>query len=120
METISEPELLSHFAHFNADFQQSVLDVLTTRRSEMEEFLVNEYNSRTNDLLMSFDWDLRWIMGTSNLTTLRTQIVTLILNCKTQSSADLKTVYMEMNKAELNKLIGILEECDKKLSANES
>lgn len=117
MESITEAQLLSHFSHLNPDFQRSVSDVVITRRAEMEEFLINEHNARINDLLMSFDWDLRWILGTNNLTTLRTQIVTLILNCRTSKSTELKTIYMEMNRTKLDRLIEILEECDKLLDS---
>lgn len=117
MESITEVQLLSHFSHLNPDFQRSVSDVLITRRAEMEEFLINEHNARHNDLLMSFDWDLRWILGTNNLTTLRKQIVTLILNCKTNNSTELKTFYMEMDRTKLDRLIAVLEECDKLLDS---
>lgn len=116
LEMITEAELLSHFAHFNSDFQQSVLDVIPVRRIEMQEFLINEHNSRKNNLLMSFDWDIRWILGTNNMASLRTQIATLILNCKTPKSSDLKTVHMELSKEQIDKLIDILEKCDEKLS----
>lgn len=120
LEMISEAELLSHFAHFNADFQQSVLDVISVRRTEMEEFLIVEHNSRNRNLLMSFDWDIRWILGTSNMASLRTQIATLILNCKTPKSTELKTIHMELSKEQIDKLITLLEKCDEKLSASET
>lgn len=117
LEMISETELLSHFAHFNADFQQSVLDVFSVRRMELKEFLINEHNSRRNNLLQSFDWDIRWILGTSNMAALRTQIATIILNCKTSKTSDLKTFHMELSREQIDKFIHILEQCDEQLSA---
>ncbi|XP_055315619.1 uncharacterized protein LOC129575707 [Sitodiplosis mosellana] len=117
LEMISEAELLSHFAHFNADFQQSVLDVFSVRRTEMEEFLIIEHNSRKSNLLMSFDWDIRKILGTSNMASLHTQITSLILNCKTPNSTNLKTIHMELSREQIDKLITILEKCDKNLTA---
>lgn len=120
LEMISEAELLSHFAHFNADFQQSVLDVFSVRRTEMEEFLIIEHNSRKNNLLMSFDYDIRLIMGSSSMASLRTQIATLILNCKTPKSTELKTIHMELSREQIDKLITILEKCDEQLSASAS
>lgn len=119
LEVISEAELLSHFAHFNADFQQSVLDVFTVRRTEIQEFLINHHNSREHPLLQSFDWDIRWILGTSNMAALRTQIATIILNCKLpKSTMDLNTIHMELSREQIDRFIGILEECDEKLSTN--
>lgn len=117
LETINEAQMLSHFSHLNADFQRSVSDVIITRRAEIEEFLINEHNARINDLLVSFDWDLRWILGTNNMTTLRKQIVTLILNCKTNKTTELKTIHMEMDRQRLDRLIETLEECDRLLDS---
>lgn len=118
-ESISETDLLSHFAHFNQDFQRSVLDVFAVRRSEIEEFLIQEHNSRNNDLMMSFDWDLRYILGTNNSSSFRAHILTLILNCKTSQSPDLKTIYLEVGKDKIDKLIEMFEECEQKLSSSE-
>lgn len=118
LQKISDIELTAHFSHFNQDFQQCVLDVIQTRRADVEEFLVNEHNSRNNALLMSFDWDVRWIMGTNILPTSRSQIVTLILNCKENNNDNLKTKFMEINRQKLDELIAVLEECDRKLSTN--
>lgn len=120
LEMISEAELLSHFAHFNTDFQQSVLDVFKVRRTEIEEFLINEHNARRNNLMISFDWDIRWILGSSNMASLRTQIATLILNCKTSKSTDIKTIHMELSREKLDKFIDILEKCDEKLSVDDT
>lgn len=122
LEMISEAELLSHFAHFNADFQQSVLDVFAVRRIEIQEFLINEHNSRENPLLQSFDWDIRWILGTSNMAALRTQIATLILNCKWPKSTNVnsETIHMELSRQQIDKFIRILEECDEKLTSNDN
>lgn len=118
LHKVNDAELTAHFSHFNHDFQQCVLEVIRIRRIEVEDFLVNEHNARQNDLLASFDWDVRWIMGTNKLPSSRSQIVTLILNCKENQSSDSKTKYMEMNRDKLNQLIEVLEECDRKLSAN--
>lgn len=120
LELIPESELLSHFSHLNAGYQQSVLDVFTVRRNEIEEFLINEHNSQTNKLLMSFDWDIRWILGTSNMVSLRSQIATLILNCKSADKSDLETIHMELKRKHIDQLIGILEQCDQKMSITET
>lgn len=120
LELIPESELLSHFSHLNADYQQSVLDVFTVRRNEIEEFLINEHNSQTNKLLMSFDWDIRWILGTSNMVSLRSQIATLILNCKSADKSDLETIHMELTRKHIDQLIEILEQCDQKMSITET
>lgn len=119
LELIPESELLSHFAHLNADYQKSVLAVFAIRRNEIEEFLINEHNSQTNKLLMSFDWDIRWILGTSNMASLRSQIATLILNCNSDKS-DLETIHMELTRKHIDQLIEILEQCQQKMSISDT
>lgn len=120
LETISETEFLSHFAHLSGDFQQSVLNIFTVRRSEIEEFLINEHNSQINKLLMSFDWDIRYIFGTSNMASLRTQIATLIFNCNTPKSTNLQTIQMELSRKQIDRLIDILEQCDTQMSLSQT
>lgn len=115
LKQVTETELIFHFTHLNHDLQQSVIDVIKVRAPEVEEFLVGEYNSRHNSLLTSFDWDLKWIMGSSTMSNLRTQIATLSLNCKAKEGQT-KTVFFEMNRKKLNELIRVLEECEKKLN----
>lgn len=116
LKQVTETELILHFTHLNHDLQQSVIDVIKVRQPEVEEFLVCEYNSRHNSLLSSFDWDLKWIMGSSTISNLRMQIATLSLNCR-MKEGQTKTIFFEMNRKKLNELIRVLEECEKKLNA---
>lgn len=76
---------------------------------------MEEFNSRNDKLMVSFDWDLKWIMGSSSLATLRTQLATLILNCR-KKDGTIDTVFFEMNQKKLKDLIRILEECEIKLN----
>lgn len=115
LKQVTETELIFHFTHLNHDLQQSVIDVIKVRKPEVEEFLLCEYNSRHNSLLTSFDWDLKWIMGSSTMSNLRMQIATLSLNCK-MKEGQTKTVFFEMNRKKLNELIRVLEECKKKMN----
>lgn len=118
LHKLNDVELTAHFSHFNQDFQQCVLNVIRTRRAEVEEFLVNEHNARNNELLASFDWDVRWILGTNKLPSSQAQIVTLILNCKENKSDNLSTKYMEIDRTKLDQLIEVLEKCERELSTN--
>lgn len=86
------------------------------RRNEIEEFLINEHNSQINKLLLSFDWDIRWILGTNNMASLRSQIATIILNCKIPKSMEPQTIHMELSRKQIDQLIDILELCDRQLA----
>lgn len=118
-EQINEAIVLSHFAHFNQIFQRSVLHVFNVRRFEIEEFLIQEYNCLNDDLMTSFDWDLRYVLGTNNYSSFRAHILTLVLNCKTNKLDGLRTIYFEIGKDKIEELIKMLEECEQKLSSNE-
>lgn len=127
LRQVNDTELICYFAHLNQDLQQSVADVIGVRRAEVEEFLVAEYNARDAKLMMSFDWDVKWVMGTSALATLRQQLATLVLVCRKPTGNDgdgatagtiaMESVCMEMTSTMVKKMIGVLEECDRKLDA---
>lgn len=108
MSEITETELLSNFSHLSSDLQNSVLSVIETRNSEVNDFLANLINSKNNKLMESFDWDLRWIMGNSSYSSYRKQIANIILNCRT-GKGESEIVHFEVGESELDKLIEILE-----------
>ncbi|KAJ6633407.1 COMM domain-containing protein 8 [Pseudolycoriella hygida] len=114
LKQVTETELIFHFTHLNHDLQQSTVDVINARKPEVEDFLVREYNSRHNSCLSSFDWDLKWIMGSSTMSNLRMQIATLSFNCR-MKDGQMENFFFEMNRKKLNELIRVLEECEKKL-----
>lgn len=120
MRQITDTELISHFAHLNQDLQQSVLDVIGVRRTEVEEFLVCEFNARDTKLLVSFDWDVKWIMGTSSMATMRQQLATLVLNCRRSggggSATGKETVSVEMRQPQVREMIRMLEACEKEMT----
>lgn len=120
LEMIQQSELLTHFAHFNTDFQQSVLDVYAMRRIEVEEFLITEHNARKNELLMSFDWDVRQILGTSNAVGHRSHIASLILNLKGHESLGQRTIHMEMTRQRVDEFIDCLEKLSEQMSSVEA
>ena len=97
------------------------MDVIQTRRPEVEAFLVQEHNSRNNNLLISFDWDVKWIMGSSSLAMWRTQVATLIMNCRNGASGNSqrKEIFFEMTKKKLEEFINVLEDCSKTLNLKE-
>lgn len=122
MRQITDTELISNFAHLNQDLQQSVVDVIGVRRTEVEEFLVSEFNARDTKLLVSFDWDVKWIMGTSSMATARQQLATLVLNCRRSgggSVAGTDTVSVEMRQPQVREMIQMLEACEKEMTLSE-
>lgn len=116
--------LRMHFAHLPVDLQQSVLDVLCTRRHELQQLLLAEFNGRHRPLFQSLDWDVRWVLGSSSLATLRQQLATMVWQCRRQpelahsngnareatTAAD-GTVFFEMNRQQVRDMIAQLADC---------
>lgn len=101
------------FAHLNADLQQSVIDVIRTRIVEVQEWLLVEYNGRDNPLVQSFDWDVKVVMGSSSLASIRQFLATLVLQCRPAgggSDVCNKNIFFEMDRAKVQKLIRTLED----------
>lgn len=78
-----------------------------------------EFNARDARLMTSFDWDVKWVMGTSALATLRQPLATLVLVCRKREAdggcSSNSSISMEMTPAMVKKMIGVLEECERKL-----
>lgn len=112
LKEITSDQLLSHFTHLNQQLQQTVLDVITARKDCVFNFLLKEHNSKNAYLLESFNWDLRWVMGSSSLTSHRDQLVTLALTCT--KGGKKTTIPIELDKQKLNEFIKVLEDSEKK------
>lgn len=114
LKQLGDTELSVKFAHLNADLQSSVLDVIRTRLPEVQDWLLVEYNSRENALVHSLDWDVKMVMGSSSMASLRQLLVTLVLQCCPKggesNNETSKQIYFEMDRAKVQNLIGKLEE----------
>lgn len=112
LKQLSNTEMMVKFAHLNADLQQSVVDVIRTRLTEVQEWLLVEHNSRETALVQSFDWDVKMVMGSSSMASIRQLLVTLDLKCRPEEGADRsdRSIFFEMDRAKLQKLIATLEE----------
>lgn len=122
LKQLGDTELLVKFAHLNADLQQSVSDVIRTRLPEVQEWLLVEYNGRETALVQSFDWDVKMVMGSSSMASIRQLLVTLVLQCRPEGGGGgggndvaTKSVFFEMDRAKVQKLIATLEESARRM-----
>lgn len=106
------------FAHLSADLQQSVLDVIRTRLSEVQDFLLVEYNGRDQALIQSFDWDVKMVMGSSRVAAMRQPLVTLVLQCRPEGGSEdsEKSVFFEMDRNKLRETLIVLEDCVRQMN----
>ncbi|XP_058451684.1 uncharacterized protein LOC131430605 [Malaya genurostris] len=109
LNEINESELRSHFAQLSQPTQRTLVDVVEARKPEITQFLISEINAKDNQLMESFDWDVKWIMGNSSLASTRQQIATVALNCRGKDRK-LRTVRFELNRTKLEELIRLLEQ----------
>lgn len=98
---------------FNKSFIETLLSVLKIRENEFG----NEAKKRSilaglPDSLQDFDWSLRLVMSSSQLTTVRIPIVLLTLTIKTGENK-IKNVNLQLNKNDLAKFISHLSNCQK-------
>lgn len=110
LNEINGPELKSHFSNLSQSMQNALVAAVELRKAEISQFLINEVNSKDSLLMESFDWDVKWIMGNSSLSSVREQIATMALNCRGKEQK-LKTLRFEMNRESLEDVIKVLEEC---------
>jgi COMM domain containing 8 len=108
-------ELKASFFNLSTEFQQIAVDVVEARKDEILAQIIANQNASKDLLLDSFDWDVKWILGNSSLSSQRQQFASFMLNCR--DGAKCKQINFEMTKARLDDLINVLEQCDQELSS---
>lgn len=116
---IKDAELVSHFPHLTLAQQQIILNVAVARKSDIQDWILKEYNAFEGNLLESFDWDVKWIMGNSSLLSMREQIATLELISRNSVTKCMTSVSVEMGKKGVEDVLVALENCLEKLENNE-
>uniref|UniRef100_U5EUG8 COMM domain-containing protein n=1 Tax=Corethrella appendiculata TaxID=1370023 RepID=U5EUG8_9DIPT len=108
LQEINENDFKLHFSHLSSELQNCLVDTINSRRNEIEHYLISEINSRENPVLESFDWDVKWIFGNSQISSLKQQIATIVLNCYNSKQQE-KQIIFELNEEKLDKLINVVE-----------
>lgn len=112
LNEISETELLAQFPQLPSG---AFLSILAARKPEITNYLIKLHNSKPESpILESFDWNIKWVMGNSSLSTMRNQIATLILNTRDHNEV-MQQTFFELDKSKLDELIKIVMECKEKL-----
>lgn len=87
-----------------------VLKAIESRKPQVAKHLLKVHNSQEIPLMTSFDWDLKFITGSSSLASHREQKATLIFECDIKKSSE--TLSVEMSKDMIDKMINELESID--------
>lgn len=115
---LNDTELVSHFPHLSQSHHKIILNVAETRKSDILDWILKEYNALEGNLLESFDWDVKWILGNNSLMSMREQIASLELISRNSVSNQRTSVTIEMDEKGVDKVLGALESCLEQLENN--
>ncbi|KAL6105049.1 commd8 [Pungitius sinensis] len=107
----SDEEVLAGLVDAGSSHAESVRTVLTARRQEIRDALLDRSNSISSAALQDFDWQLKLAVSSDKSSSLHTPLLSLSLDVRDNTA--LQSVTMEMNREELNTLISSLEAANK-------
>lgn len=92
---------------------QCILDCLNVRKVDLQTVLIQKSYSISGSVVHDFDWKLKWVMGTSALSSLREPLLQLDFNvCDSEDGTDNCSVKLELNSNEVKQLITSLEKAE--------
>lgn len=120
---LSRNEVLDKVSELDANRQEIIMECLEVRQGDIQNALLEEKCAISGPILQDFDWKIKWVMGSSKLSSLREPLLFLDLHLRdgknmTTQKSDIKqkTVSLEMNKNELNKVLAVLEKAQEAVS----
>lgn len=120
---LSRNEVMDKVAELDADRQEIIIECLEVRQGDIQNALLEEKCAISGPILQDFDWRIKWVMGSSKLSSLREPLLFLDFHLREgknmmaqKSDIKQKTVSLEMDKNELNKVIAVLEKAQESIS----
>ncbi|NP_001290733.1 COMM domain-containing protein 8 [Esox lucius] len=110
-KNMPDKEVLAVLADVGSGCGETVLTVLRARREEIRQALVERTNNVSSSTLQDFDWQIKLALSSDKISCLQTPLINLSLDVKENGA--LKAVSFEMNREELQTLIGSLEAANK-------
>lgn len=103
--------------------QNVIKDCYEARQGEIFQAVAKDtlLCSGAKNLVENIDWKLKWIMGSSKLSTLREPVLQMNLSCIEKSEANVNVrnvVNFEMNPEQVDKLIDNLEKAKSSISSS--
>ncbi|KAM3871294.1 COMM domain-containing protein 8 [Diretmus argenteus] len=107
----SDKEVLAGLWDVDGGYGEAVLSVLTSRREEIRQALVERTNSISSATLQDFDWQLKLALSSDKISSLQTPLLSISLDVR--ENGVLRPIAVEMNREELHTLISSLEAANK-------
>ncbi|XP_055683854.1 uncharacterized protein LOC129790396 [Lutzomyia longipalpis] len=111
---IDQGTLKLYFSYLNPELQERALGIIESRKEEFLRHLIFASISIDQKAMESFDWDVKWILGSSSSSTVQKLITSLTLSCRKGKESPQK-LHVEMDKEHLDRLIAALEHCERHL-----
>uniref|UniRef100_H2SB19 COMM domain containing 8 n=1 Tax=Takifugu rubripes TaxID=31033 RepID=H2SB19_TAKRU len=107
----SDEKVVAVLSSVGNSHTDAVLSVLRARREEIHTALLNRTNSISFATLQDFDWQLKLAISSDKMASLHIPLLSLGLSVK--ENGILRPVAMEMDREELNMLLGSLDAANK-------
>ncbi|XP_070698838.1 COMM domain-containing protein 8 [Pempheris klunzingeri] len=107
----SDEEVLARLSGIGSSQAEAVLSVLRVRRDEIRRALLGRTDAISSATLQDFDWQLKLALSSDKISSLHTPLLSLSLDMRENRTP--RSLTMEMNREELNKLISSLEAANK-------
>ncbi|XP_069704091.1 COMM domain-containing protein 8-like [Periplaneta americana] len=119
---LNEEEILEKISQLDTNRQEMILECLAVRRVDIQNVMLQKTCAISGPILQDFDWKVKWVMGSSKLSSLREPLLSLDLHLtegrsmKNKNASVTNTLNLELDKNELNKLISVLEKAQEAMS----
>ena len=107
--TLDSDLVKSELVNLSPEFQKIVISALNSRRREVLNSLVREQNFGECQLVESFDWDTRFILGDSSYAGNQELITTVTFNLR-QNRSKTHQLHIQMDYEKLNEFIKQINE----------
>ncbi|XP_047001582.1 COMM domain-containing protein 8-like [Schistocerca americana] len=104
--------VLANAPELDVSHRKCLLDCLDIHRKDIKRTLIADLASISGPVLKDFDWKLKWVMGSSKMSSLREPLLQMDFHLsqgKSQDEMSSSTVNVEMDRNELKNLLSSLE-----------
>ncbi|OWF44220.1 COMM domain-containing protein 8-like [Mizuhopecten yessoensis] len=110
-ESFTKDRIYQELGALSEDLKQTVVDVVNSRRDEIQNQLMAETHNISQAVLSDFDWKVKLIMSSDKISSVQEPVVSLDLDIGSGQDNTIHSI--ELNKEELDKLISSLEGANK-------
>lgn len=111
--TWTKDQLFEKIEGLDEDYKAVVFDVITSRRGDIRNQLLDDSHAISQANMTDFDWKLKLVMSSDKIASVQEPV--LALDMEVQTASGRKTVSVELNKQQLNNFINSLEGANKAL-----